>query len=166
MILTELEKKCLFKKAGFINSLLDELPYPIEFRVDMFNPLKAEANSFDHRSWCGGHNSGGNVGWVGSYEVTYVKFSGRQFVILQVNRQHMNGSSYQVDEDDDDPFDGTYVFSSDGVEEDMKRVKFEALKYLGVSDGGTHLPEALEMLREEYAGVQRVGELLFRKFSL
>ncbi|MDD3284151.1 MAG: hypothetical protein PHZ07_00985 [Patescibacteria group bacterium] len=135
--LTPLEKACLLKKAGIIESLAE---YDNSFSVREFDtpydPKKSPAMEF---SW-------DEAMEFRSYRKVFkILFSGKLFVVVE---NYWEGHT----PDNDGICQYFYVFQSEGEEIDNARIICAKLEELFRSSK-THLPEALEMLRVEYPNV-------------
>lgn len=158
--LTELEKSALLKKVGIAKSLLDARDIHLREVDGVYDSEKSPEGEWDNRSWYGGPNSGGYEGKFGDNKIYRATLSGKGFVILEKYVAYRNGSSFETNHDRDYP-DGScpccgtfyYVFRSEGEELDAARVSREKLEKL-LRSAERHLPEALDMFREEYVAVK------------
>jgi len=158
--MTNLEKAALLKKAGVAESLLTARNIWLQEMDGVYNAEKSPEGDWDNRSWYGGPNSGGPEGYRGHNTIHRVTLSGREFVILEKEVKYCNSSDFTTDHERDYP-DGDcsccgtffYVFLSEGAELDAARVSREKLEEL-LKDAEKHLPEALDIFREEYVAVK------------
>jgi len=158
--LTELEKAALLVKAGIAKSLLEARTIHLQEMDGQYDPEISPEGEWDHTSWYGGPNSGGEEGYRGFNSIFRVELSGRKFVILEKYVEYVNNSSFETNEerdypDGDNPNCGTfyYVFHSEGEEIDSARLSATKLLKL-LASAEKHLPEALEMLRKEYSSLK------------
>jgi len=158
--LTELERATLLKKVGVASSLLEARGIWLQEMDSVYDVEKSPEGEWDDRSWYGGPNSGGWGGYRGKNTVHRTVFSGREFIVLKKEQYHYNGSSFQTNHDRDYPGGGCsccgtffYVFRSEGEELDTARISREKLERL-LKSAERHLPESLEIFREEYLAVK------------
>lgn len=158
--LTDLERAALLKKAGTAGSLLEARAIHLQEMDGVYDVKKSPEGEWDNRSWYGGPNSGGHVGHRGHNTIHRVVLSGRSFVVFKKEVEYRNGSSFMTNHDRDYP-DGNcgrcgtfyYVFASEGPELDAARVSRGKLEEL-LKSAEKHLPEALDIFREEYVAVK------------
>jgi hypothetical protein len=133
--LTNLEKAALLKKAGITNSLLQAVEQDLLSSVreldGVYDPI--ESPEFEGES--------------GYARVFRAELSGKKFVLLQ---------KAWIEQEDLDPKwqSYLYLFLSEGEELDASRLSREKLEKL-LKSAERHLPEALDILREEYASIER-----------
>jgi len=155
-----LEKATLLKKAGIAKTILEAREIWLQEMDGVYDAEKSPEGNWDDRSWYGGPNSGGWEGYRGKNTVHRTTLSGREFVVLEKEQQYRNGSSFQTNHDRNYPGGGCsccgtfyYVFRSEGTELDAARVSREKLEEL-LKGAEKHLPEALDIFREEYVAVK------------
>jgi hypothetical protein len=127
--LTNLEKAALLKKAGLVPSLLEGRKWYLQEMDGVYDSELSPDGVREDRD--------GKM----TNRVYRVSLSGKNFVILDIMREWFNT---------DETESWTYVFQSAGENLDNDRLAQEKLqKLLGSAE--KHLPEAMDILREEYA---------------
>lgn len=158
--LTDLEKAALLVKVGIASSLLAARKIYLQEISGAYDPRKSPEGKWSNTGWYGGPNSGGKEGYYGRNTIHRGSLSGQDFVVLEKKTEYMNNSNHSTNHDNNYPGGncpccGTryYVFFSEGDDLDLRRVDHEVLKKL-LESAPAHLPETLDMLREEWDRVE------------
>ena len=142
--LTDLEKAVLLKKRGEVLSILEGRNYRVEEIDGVYDPERAPEGDEEVKV-CGFSQAHCTTNLV--HRVT---LSGQEFVILTKDRWYPDFDQ-KYHERGECSFCGTsfYVFRSEGPDLDALRVKREKMEEI-LARAEKHLPEALEIFREEY----------------
>lgn len=150
MKLTDLEKAALLIKSGIAPNLINARDIRLQEMNGVYDP-----NQSREGNWCD-NSEEDEMGWHYGFNYVYrVSLNNQQFVILKKENMfeyNQNFSPSRSNYHSDCNFCGTfyYVFRSEGPELDAQRINREILEKL-LTSAKKHLPEALEMFRDEYS---------------
>jgi len=145
--LTQLEKSALLKKAGLVKSLLESRDIHVQEISGTYDPEKSPEGS---RRWDGENDDS----WTEETKCIHrASLSGKQFVILVVYGRGFERSHSRSRDDERWEDEKYFIFQSEGEALDAARVSREKLEKL-IRSAERHLPEALDMFREEYVAVK------------